>query len=815
MGFSSNSQNPSIPNASTAASGTYTVTVTGSNGCINSATTNVTVNPLPNPNPSSNSPICAGQTLNLNAAAGMTSYSWSGPNGFSANSQNPSIPNASTAASGTYTVTVTDANGCSNTASINVLVNASLSLTPSSNSPICQGQTLNLSVSPNGLVSYSWTGPNGYSSNQQNPTINNATIDASGTYSVTAIDANGCQGSATINVTVNPLPTPTASSNSPICAGQTLNLSASGGVSYSWSGPNGFSANSQNPSIPNASAAASGTYTVTVTDANGCSNSATTNVTVNPLPNPTASSNSPICSGQTLNLSATGGVSYSWSGPNGFSANSQNPSIPNASTAASGTYTVTVTDANGCSNTATTNVTVNPLPNPTASSNSPICSGQTLNLSATGGVSYSWSGPNGFSANSQNPSIPNASTAASGTYTVTVTDANGCSNTATTNVTVNPLPNPTASSNSPICSGQTLNLSASGGVSYSWSGPNGFSANSQNPSIPNASTAASGTYTVTVTDANGCSNTATTNVTVNPLPNPTASSNSPICSGQTLNLSATGGVSYSWSGPNGFSANSQNPSIPNASTAASGTYTVTVTDANGCSNTATTNVTVNPLPNPTASSNSPICSGQTLNLSASGGVSYSWSGPNGFSANSQNPSIPNASTAASGTYTVTVTDANGCSNSATTNVTVNPLPVPAFSVNVACPNSATAFVNNSSIPSGSIASYFWSMPGGTPASSNASNPSTVYPSGGSYTVTLIATSNAGCVDSTSLSFNVPFTPVANFSADTVCEGNTTCFTDLSSVTNGTISQWAWNFGDGSPADNSQNPCHAYASTGFL
>ncbi|GIV40885.1 MAG: hypothetical protein KatS3mg034_0195 [Vicingaceae bacterium] len=499
-----------------------------------------------------------------------------------------------------------------------------VSITPS-NPAICAGQsvTLTANVSPSGGT-FSWS-PGGQTT--QSITVSPASTT---TYTVT-YNLNGCVTTSSTTITVNPLPSPTASSNSPICAGQTLNLSATGGVSYSWTGPNGFSSNSQNPAIPNASTAASGTYTVTVTDANGCSNTATTNVTVNPLPNPTASSNSPICAGQTLNLSATGGVSYSWSGPNGFSSNSQNPSIPNASTAASGTYTVTVTNANGCSNSATTNVTINPLPNPTASSNSPICAGQTLNLSATGGVSYSWTGPNGFSSNSQNPSIPNASTAASGTYTVTVTGSNGCVNSATTNVTVNPLPNPNPSSNSPICAGQTLNLNSAAGMSsYSWSGPNGFSANSQNPAIPNASTAASGTYTVTVTDANGCSNTATTNVTVNPLPNPTASSNSPICAGQTLNLSATGGVSYSWSGPNGFSSNSQNPSIPNASTAASGTYTVTVTDANGCSNTATTNVTVNPLPNPTASSNSPICSGQTLNLSATGGVSYSWTGPNGF-----------------------------------------------------------------------------------------------------------------------------------------------------------------------------------------
>src|SRR5204863_139144 len=137
-----------------------------------------------------------------------------------------------------------------------------------------------------------------------------------------------------------------------------------------------------------------------------------------------------ICAGSTLNLTATtiAGATYSWTGPNGFSSSLQNPSITNATTAASGTYNVTVT-VSGCTSAAgSTTATVNSIPTtPTASNNGPICAGSTLTLSTptVAGATYSWTGPNGFTSALQNPSITNATTAATGTYSVTVT-ASAC-----------------------------------------------------------------------------------------------------------------------------------------------------------------------------------------------------------------------------------------------------------------------------------------------------------------------------------------------------------------------------------------------------
>ncbi|MFW5805167.1 MAG: FISUMP domain-containing protein, partial [Bacteroidales bacterium] len=172
-------------------------------------------------------------------------------------------------------------------------------------------------------------------------------------------------------------------------------------------------------------------------------------------------------------------------------------------------------------------VTVNPTPTATAGSNSPVCEGDDIDLTESGGdaTAWNWDGPDSFSSTAQNPTISSATTDADGTYTVTITDGNGCTNTDNVSVTVNPTPTATAGSNSPVCEGDDINLSESGGdaTSWNWDGPDNFSSNSQDTTISSATTAADGTYTVTVTDGNGCSSTDNVSVTVNVTPStPTA-----------------------------------------------------------------------------------------------------------------------------------------------------------------------------------------------------------------------------------------------------------------------------------------------------
>ncbi|CAG0959442.1 hypothetical protein FLAV_00618 [Flavobacteriales bacterium] len=149
----------------------------------------------------------------------------------------------------------------------------------------------------------------------------------------------------------------------------------------------------------------------------------------------------------------------------------------------------------------------------------------------------------------------------------------------------------TAGSNAPLCMGQTLQLTSSGGVTYSWSGPNGFTSTQQNPSIPNVTFVNTGTYTVIVTNQAGCISVSFVNVAIS-APSAFAISNSPVCETQTLILSGFGGTIYNWTGPNGFSSSQQNANIPNVTMAAAGTYTLMVEDAYGCKDTTTTNVIV-------------------------------------------------------------------------------------------------------------------------------------------------------------------------------------------------------------------------------
>ena len=271
-----------------------------------------------------------------------------------------------------------------------------------------------------------------------------------------------------------PLPTPTATSNSPVCVNQPINFTGAGGTTYTWTGPGAYNSNVQNPVIATGTGNKCRNLYSTVTNANGCTNSITTNVVVNPLP-VIAVNNPTVCLNQNISLTATGGTAYAWSGPLGYVSALQNPVIANAQLNMSGGYTVIVTSAAGCTNNAVANVTVITLPMPVIVSNTP-CVGATLSFTGTGGATYSWSGPNGFASGFQNPTIPNVTMAAGGTYTLIVT-AGTCSNSTTALVTINPLPTPTIASNSPVCVNQPINFTGAGGTTYTWTGPGGYTSN--------------------------------------------------------------------------------------------------------------------------------------------------------------------------------------------------------------------------------------------------------------------------------------------------------------------------------------------------
>ena len=339
---------------------------------------------------------------------------------------------------------------------------------------------------------------------------------------------------------------------------------------------------------------------------------------------------------------------------------------------------------------------------PTIISNSPICSGSTLTLNAmstTPGVSYSWTGPNGFTSIIANPTIPNATLAAAGSYFVTATLSACVSQPGSITVLVNQTPViPTATNNGSLCAGDNLQLNAStttaGAIDYMWTGPNGFTSMLQNPTVTAVTLGNAGLYTVTASlTSNGqtCTSTSTsTTVVVKPVPqlagftftNPTSCGSSTgtiILNGLTPGANHT--VQYLY--------NSSAVSVALVADAggniiitnlAQGTYSNIFVTLNGCSSNAIGPIVLtdpNPPATPVASSNAPICEGNTLNLSATSsatGVTYSWTGPNGFTSNLQNLSIVNVSAVNAGKYYVSIT-VNSCTSlQDSVLVVVNPLP---------------------------------------------------------------------------------------------------------------------------------------------
>jgi hypothetical protein len=395
---------------STLAAGVYSVNAT-SLGCTGAnGTVNVVVNQTPTViTVGANSPLCSGQTLSLTSTSTVgATFSWTGPNSFTSNIQNPTIVGTTTLASGIYSVNATVAGCASAAGTVNVVVNQTPSTpTITSNAPLCQGQSLFLNGPTLAGATYTWSGPNSFTSSVQNPTISPTTTLDAGTYSLT-MSVLGCTGpTGTINIVINPTPaTPVAGSNGPLCAGQTLSLTSTTifGATYSWNGPLSFTSTAQNPVILGTTTSMSGTYTVNVTVAGCGSSSSTVSVLISPpVATPTVGSNSPVCEGQPILLTTNtiAGAIYNWVGPNSFTSSIQNPTVAPSTSLSAGVYSVQATVAGCTSSFGTVSVTVNPIPSPpNPGSNSPLCEGQTLLLTAsnvTGGT-FNWSGPNSFTS---------------------------------------------------------------------------------------------------------------------------------------------------------------------------------------------------------------------------------------------------------------------------------------------------------------------------------------------------------------------------------------------------------------------------------
>ena len=804
----------------------------------------------------SNGPLCSGNTLNLFASTGsvgIATYSWTGPNAFTSGIQNPTIPVVTTAASGTYNVTVTISGCTSAPGSVTVVINQTPA-TPvaASNSPLCGGVGLSLNLTSSttfpGAVTYSWSGPNAFTSSLQNPSIATVTAIHSGVYTViaTATTGNCPSASGSTSVVINSTPTISSSSfiNPSSCGSATGSITLNGllpntvyTVNYLKNGfPQSATISSNAAGILTIPGLTQGIYTNVVVVLNGCPSAPLSFTLVDPNPpaTPVASSNSPLCSGATLTLqsTATAGATYLWSGPNGFIANTQNTSIPNVTTAASGVYSVTVTLTSCTSAPGTVSVLINQTPiAPTAGSNSPLCGsvGATLNLNAStttaGTITYSWTGPNAFTSAQQNPSIPNVTTAMSGTYIVTATNSLGNCASVSTNVPVVINPTPVISGSSHVdpanCGSATGSISLTGltvntsfTVNYTQNGTPQFATIVSNAAgVVTITGLIQGTYTNIFVVLNGCPSAAVGPIVLadpNPPAPPTVSTNAPVCSGTTLTLSAsttaTGTISYSWTGPNGFTSNLQNPTIPTVTTAASGTYNVTVTVNDCISQPNSIVVLINALPaGPIVSSPVNYCIGTTataLTATALPGHTLLWYTTATGGTGSTTAPVPLTIVAGSTDYYVSqVNTATGCEGvRSLITVIINPDAIAAFNPTdtIGCPpyNITSAIINLQTYPANN-GQYQWYVDGSLIGSGAVFPGYTMLNEDDTITVKLITISAFGCKsDSISHDFYTYKLPHPSFTlVDTVGCGPLTVLV-TNTTPNASLFTYVWNFGNG-------------------
>lgn len=618
--------------------------------------------------------VCTGDAFSLTASSPFpnATYLWNGPNGFTSSQPQISFSGAADSMSGNYTVTVSVPGICpgvvTRTISVKPLPAALASATPAS---VCAGSTFKLDVSTN-ATTYQWSGPNGYSSTSKSPQIAvpvNAQTELR-VYVVTVTDGTtGCTNTSSVAVQINAKPTVIidAPPNGKVCQGQTLQLNVATDAQapvYSWSGPIfcGFSSTLKNPQIPDIDFDCQGNYFVTVTDLNtGCSNTSIRYVAVNSLPLADITGGSlPLCAGEEEELTGCCANIFHWS----TGETTKDITVTPLTTTK---YFLTVTDNNGCTDVDSTVINVKPLPTISIASmpaNPEICSGEgQIVLCASSNAKepgWKWTGP-GFNSTLQCISL--STPQQSGIYTAVVTDGiTDCSNIikdtiiihATPTVSISQLPAP-----APYCEGEsfTLCVSSDGTLpTYTWTGPDNLSSSGICVSIAGASSKHAGNYNVTVTDIYNCRNSASIPVDIDPVPTAAISGDLSICEGSATTLTAAGGVNYKWStGASGATIV--------VSPAATTFYTVTVTNNFGCASTASATVAVSP----NNLSLSVFADGNTVLASASGGTppytySISWPGQqpntNGIFSN-----VPG------GTYTVSVTDAFGCSTMKTVIVT--------------------------------------------------------------------------------------------------------------------------------------------------
>jgi gliding motility-associated-like protein len=674
--------------------GTYTLTLTASNGCFASTSVTITENVSVNAAIATDAPFidCNNPDMVLTALGGV-SYQWA--NGNTSDTLTVYV-------AGSYSVTVTASNGCSEIETITVAASLgapTVSIDNNTGTTILGCNTNSISLTANGGVSYVWSNSLGNTAD--------VTVLTQGLYTVTATGANGCVGTASINITQDnslPVAAISAAGNATVitCLQPSIVLTASGNGSYQWD--NGLD-------TPTITVTEGGIYSLTVTASNGCTNTTSITITENntaPVASITNTTGNTVlsCGISFIAVSATGGGTYSWSGGLGSSAN--------ATITQPGTYVVTVTSSNGCSDTETIVITDDgslPEISINASADALDCFTTAIDLTVTGAngtITWSVDGPDGTPC----PGTPNPTLICSdffdpicgcdgitysnpcyaereagvlyylpgecgstdgatgitvsspGVYTVTLIDANGCEAFDTYTIEENlEVPVATVASDSPICSNEDTEFTISGTagdeVTYTLNG-----GTQQTITIaPNGSAAvivedpAGNQQIQLVSVSRGvCFNSLDVASTVVVNETPQAVAIGPafnLCEDAVLSLNAaqSEGATFSWIGPGGFTSATAQVLIPSVDLTDAGDYILTASIGNCVDTDTITVVVVSPT---TATQTAQVCVGQTFTL------------PDGVIVSTE------------GTYTSVIDNSNACDSTVTTILEV----VTSFNVNL-------------------------------------------------------------------------------------------------------------------------------------
>jgi PKD repeat protein len=678
-----------------------TVHLTASNGnCFVSDSVRVQVNPKPIVQLQVQDGDChiSGSISALISGAAPFDIKWS-------DSSSGTVLNAT--ASGTYSIEITDKNGCQIKDSAAVSVANALLVSANSVSPACANtQTGSIDLTVNsGTLPFQFL----WSNSAATEDLNNV---PAGSYAVVTSDANGCTTTLSVNLSDPPALALSLQKIDPLCAGEpsgAINLTAGGGtgnLAFLWS--NSAATEDLNNLLP-------GDYTVVITDANGCTAAISETLTGPPALSLSLQKTDPLCAGAasgTLNLTASGGtgnLAFLWS--NSAATEDLNNLSP-------GNYTVVTTDANGCTAAISETLTEPPALDVSLQKTNPPCTGNAsgaINLNASGGtgnLTFLWS---------NTATTEDLSDLLSGNYTVTITDENGC----TADVTATLIDPPglvlSLQKTDPLCAGEAsgaLHLTVSGNAGSTtilWSN-NAVTADLNN--LP------AGNYSVLITDTNGCTATISETLTAPPALALSLQKTDPLCAGKAtgaLNLTANGGtgnLNFLWS---------NSVTAEDLSNLPAGTYSVVTSDANGCSATISETLTEPPVLVLSLQKTDINCPGGQgeIDLTAGGGTpqfSYLWS---------NNATSEDVNISQSGNYTVTVTDLNGCTATETATVSIlGTIPVLSFTTDtLTCQKTSGVISVSADVPN---TSFLWSGAGGF----SANNAAPVITTNGAFSVTV-------------------------------------------------------------------------------